>query len=169
MSGALENSGPAPIRSLALFIRALRICVETAAVLIFLSFVVAVAAQVFWRYVLNDSIFWAEEYVRFALYWMTMLSIAIAADRKAHIVMDLLHTSVGETFRKVLDWINAAVSVVFLAILSYYGVQLVNRSHETMSPVTEISMSWVYLAAPIGCLAAIVFTIDALVRPRQIA
>ncbi len=148
-------------------IKALRVCVEATTALIFFSFVAVVAAQVVWRYVLNDSIFWAEEYVRFALYWMTMLSVGIAADRKAHIVMDLLHASVGDSVKLVLDWVNAGLSVVFLIILSYYGVQLVSLSHKTMSPITEISMSWVYLATPIGCLAATIFTLDALVRPKE--
>lgn len=151
------------------FIQALRLSVEMATALIFVSFVIVIAAQVFWRYALNDSIFWAEEYVRFALYWMTMLSVAIAADRKAHIVMDLLHASLGDEAKRLLDWVNAAVSVAFLAVLSYYGAKLVGLSWETISPVTETSMSWVYLATSVGSLSAIIFTIDALVRRKESA
>ena len=83
--------------------------------------------------------------------------------------MDLLHASLGDEAKRLLDWGNAAVSVAFLAVLSYYGVKLVGLSWETISPVTETSMSWVYLATSVGSLSAIIFTIDALVRRKESA
>lgn len=147
-----------------IFVGLLRTVVEALTALLFASFVVIVLVQVFCRYVLNDSLIWSEEVVRFGLYWMTMLTIALAADRRGHITMDMLEASLGPSWRKRLIWINAILTSIFLGILSYYGVLLIGRSWETMTAITGIPMSLVYMATPIGCLPAIIFTIDAALR-----
>ncbi len=145
-------------------VQAIRVCVEGATAFIFASFIVIVVVQVFCRYVLNESLVWSEEVVRFALYWMTMLSIAMAADRKGHIVMDMLETSLAPRPRRWLEFINAALSVLFLGILVFYGLRLIDQSWETRTAITDISMSYIYLATPVGCMAAAILTIDAVLR-----
>lgn len=149
---------------LRLFIGLLRKVTEALTALLFVSFVILIVVQVFCRYVLNDSLLWIEETVRFALYWMTMLTIALAADRRGHIVMDILETALGPIGQRRLLWINSIFSCIFLALLGGYGVRLIGRSWLTMTPITDIPMSLVYMATPIGCLAAIIFTIDAAIR-----
>ena len=43
-----------------------------------------VAAQVFWRYGLNASLFWSEELARHLLVWMTFLGASTAYRRRVH-------------------------------------------------------------------------------------
>ena len=150
------------------FVGLLRTAIEALTALLFASFVVIVIVQVFCRYVLNDSLVWSEEITRFALYWMTMLTMALAADRRGHIVMDILETALGPIGRRRLLWVNAILSTVFLGLLTFYGLRLINQSWETMTAITDIPMSLVYMATPIGCLPAIILTIDAALRDEPV-
>ncbi len=43
-----------------------------------------VAVQVFCRYVLNNSLFWAEELSRYLLAWLTFLGASVAYRRNVH-------------------------------------------------------------------------------------
>ena len=43
-----------------------------------------VAAQVFFRYVLNHSLFWSEELARYILVWLTFLGASVAYRRGVH-------------------------------------------------------------------------------------
>ena len=101
------------------FVGLLRTAIEALTALLFASFVVIVIVQVFCRYVLNDSLVWSEEITRFALYWMTMLTMALAADRRGHIVMDILETALGPIGRRRLLWVNAILSTVVLGLLTF--------------------------------------------------
>ena len=44
------------------------------------------------------------------------------------------------------------VGIVFMATMIVQGVEMVQRTSQQLSPAMEISMSWVYLSIPIGCL-----------------
>jgi hypothetical protein len=48
-----------------------------------------VAAQVFFRYVLNHSLFWSEELARYILVWLTFLGASVAYRRGVHPRIDL--------------------------------------------------------------------------------
>ena len=67
---------------------ALRRVVEAAAVLLFASYCCIILLQVFYRYVLNDSLVWSEEAVRFEQFWLIMLASGLCAQRRAHIRLE---------------------------------------------------------------------------------
>ena len=57
----------------------LRASLSAVSVALLASYFVLVLLQVFFRYVLNESLFWAEELVRGAMLWGIMLSSALVA------------------------------------------------------------------------------------------
>ena len=50
-----------------------------------------VAVQVFFRYVLNHSLFWSEELARYFLVWLTFLGASVAYYRKVHPGIDIFY------------------------------------------------------------------------------
>ena len=54
-----------------------------------------VAAQVFFRYVLNHSLFWSEELARYILVWLTFLGASVAYRRGVHPRIDLFVSRVS--------------------------------------------------------------------------
>jgi TRAP-type transport system small permease protein len=68
--------------------RGLRRLVEGLSVLLFASYCTIILLQVFYRYVLNDSLVWSEEAVRFQQFWLIMLATGLCAQRRAHIRLE---------------------------------------------------------------------------------
>ena len=66
---------------------------EAVTVALLAVYFVLVVLQVLFRYVLNRSLFWSEELVRFALIWSVMLGSAVVAYRGEHIRIDVLDGS----------------------------------------------------------------------------
>ncbi|AOY57385.1 MULTISPECIES: TRAP transporter small permease [Desulfococcus] len=78
-----------------------------------------VAAQVFSRYVLNQSLFWSEELARYLLVWLTFLGASSAYRRGMHPGVDVLYVRMSPGLRK------AALIVVHGASMALFGVMIV--------------------------------------------
>lgn len=143
MNSQTAPSGPA-------LLRGLRAVLTAGSVLLLAAYFVAVLLQVFFRYVLNDSIFWAEEFVRAALVWGVMVASALVAASRNHIRVELLESLLPPGGRRVVVFVANALSLAFCLILLYAGVELVDRTWFQLSPMLEIPKWWVYLAIPVG-------------------
>lgn len=127
------------------------------AVMLFTAYTIVVVTQVYFRYVLNDSLFWAEEFSRLAFFATIMMSLPMVCARNAHIVMDLLESSIRETSvaRQILRTVNGMFTIAFFAILCYYGFELAGRSRTMQTSTLGISMHDVYLLMPISSIICI--------------
>lgn len=143
MTSQNDSSGPA-------LLRRLRAVLTAGSVLLLAAYFVAVLLQVFFRYVLNDSIFWAEEFVRAALIWGVMVASALVAASRNHIRVELLESVLPPAGRRVVVFVSNALSLAFCLILLYAGVELVDRTWFQLSPMLEIPKWWVYAAIPAG-------------------
>jgi TRAP-type C4-dicarboxylate transport system permease small subunit len=132
------------------FERVLRSTLTAISVLMLAAYFVAVLLQVFYRYVLNDSIFWAEEFVRASMIWGVMLASALVAASRNHIRVELLEDWLPPAGRRVVIFLANALSLGFCLILLYAGIELVNRTWFQLSPMLEIPKWWVYVAIPVG-------------------
>src|SRR5574342_985894 len=78
--------------------------VNGAAVALFCAMVVVTTLGVFFRYVLNNALPWAEEADRYLFIWLSFVGASITMRHKAHIAVDLLlrYVSVAWRHRLVL-------------------------------------------------------------------
>ncbi|MFZ4759239.1 MAG: TRAP transporter small permease [Burkholderiaceae bacterium] len=132
------------------FERALRAGLTALSVLLLAAYFVAVLLQVFYRYVLNDSIFWAEEFVRSTMIWGVMLASALVAAQRAHIRVELLESWLPPLGRRIVLQACDVLTLAFCAILVYAGWELVDRTWFQRSPMLDIPKWWVYVAIPVG-------------------
>ena len=126
--------------------------------------VLAIGLQVFTRYVLNFTPPWTEELARYSNIWITMLGIGVVLRRNEHIRLDFLDvvmTEKGLTKSKiVLDAINLAVTTVFIYFVVYGGFKILKAAGRQTAPGLQISLLYVYIAVPIGCLFALLFVAE---------
>lgn len=109
--------------------------------------------QVVMRYVFNSSIVWSEEVPRIMLIWLVFVGLATTMKGK-HLIIDVVRER---------PWITV-VSIVFkwalLIFFVYYGTVLAIKVSGQTMPITKISRSWQYAAAPVGAALALVLGVD---------
>ena len=134
----------------AMFTQRLRTSLQAVSVALLAGYFVLVLLQVFFRYVLNESLYWAEELVRAAMLWGIMLSSALVAASRGHIRVDLLENALPPRGRMVVVWLANSLTLAFSLMLLWAGVQFVDRTWMQQSAVLDVPKWTVYLAIPIG-------------------
>lgn len=117
-------------------------------VLLLVVFTVMLAAVLF-RYLLNDSLTWAEELVRFGFVGLVYSGIATGFRRRAHIridMIDLMLPRLAPTFR-VVNWL---ISLIFLIFLLVQTVEITKVLRTSRSAALELPMAWLYWLVAAG-------------------
>lgn len=131
-------------------------------VLVLVAFIIcgAVLLAVFSRYVLNDSVPWADELPALALIWLTFLGAAVLARRNENLSFDGVSAALPESIQRILEIFNGILILIFLGILVYYGWLLTAQTWDRSAVTLPISMGWVRLIVPIsGVLMMLVYTV----------
>ena len=134
-------------------------------VLLLASYFVLVLLQVFFRYVLNESLFWAEELVRGLMVWGVMISSALVAASRGHIRVEVLELMLPPVGGKIVVWIANALTITFSVILLWAAVELMDRSWFQQSPILQIPKWSVYMAVAIGAGVEALLTLLTWNRP----
>ena len=134
---------------------AIDLIVETVAGALLLSTLVIALTQVFWRYVLNNSLSWPEEMAKFAFVWFVFLGAAMVTRRSRHIVIDLVPRSLGPDALRIHSIAVRVISASVAAFLLIYGADLVSKSTFT-SPALQWQYTYLYLAIPVSAAISLV-------------
>lgn len=123
--------------------------------LLLLSAVAAGFYQVVARFILESPADWSEAWTRAALIWTVMLGIVLAFRHGAMLSVDMLHGFLGVRNKRRLEHLIMVVCVSFLGFMAWVGGMMTWRVRFQTMPSIEISISWVYMAIPIGAALAI--------------
>jgi TRAP-type C4-dicarboxylate transport system permease small subunit len=126
-----------------------------------------VLLQVFFRYVLNESLFWAEEVVRYSLVWSTLVGAAVVAHERAHIRIEVLELLLPPIPRRLVHFLADALTLAFTIILAATGIEFVERTIFQHSASLGVPMWAVYAAVPTGAAIEALFTVAAWWRGRE--
>ena len=124
--------------------------VEWWAVCLLAGLAILVCLGVFFRYVLNSSLTWYDEFASYMLVWLTFYGTVVADYRRRHIGFDLLVEKLAPLQRRVVDVIAEAAVLGFQFVLCWYGWILTERmGDETAVSLTWVKVSWINSVLPI--------------------
>jgi TRAP-type C4-dicarboxylate transport system permease small subunit len=109
------------------------------------SMALLVAVQVFFRYILNQSLFWSEEMARYFLVWLTFLGATAAYYRHAHPGVDVLYNRMSPKLQIVCSLFTHTVSFGLFAIMVIYGCQFAYFVKLQTTPALQIP-KWIVLS-----------------------
>ena len=150
-------------RAFDLAILVLRRLLEGAVIGLMLSFVVVVLMAVWYRYVLNSSLIWTEEAVRFSLFWLVLLAAALVSHDGAQLRIEILERVVPPPAARLLRAAAAILTLVFCLVLAWQAWALALRSTGS-SPAMRFPMAWVYAAMIVGGAATALMTLHAWIK-----
>ncbi len=113
--------------------------VEWWAVCLLAGLAILVCLGVFFRYVLNSSLVWYDEFASYMLVWLTFYGCVVVDYQQRHIGFDLLVNKLTPGKRRVMDVVAELAVLGFQFVLFYYGWILTER----MGDETAISLPWV--------------------------
>lgn len=123
-----------------------------ALMLLLAAMAVIIFSNVVLRYTTSQSIEWAEEVARYMMVWLTFLGAGPVLRYGGHIAVDNLQDSLPRAWAQAVRVLIAGLLFIFFAFILYAGLVYVERVQYQMTPTTQISMSWVYAAMPLGGL-----------------
>ena len=126
-----------------------------------LAFVVFL--QFFTRYVLNNSLGWTEEIARFLLIGVTFIGAVMAVRKQSHIAVEILYRWLPRWMRRVLQLIVDVGSLVFYAFMTWFTVELSQRTQQMMASV-DIPKAYVYWIVVVCFAAMAIYQLEATVR-----
>jgi len=112
--------------------------VNGAAVALFSAMVVVTTMGVFYRYVLNNALPWAEEADRYLFIWLSFVGASITMRHKAHIAVDLLLRYVSPVWRYRLVLIAQGCVLVFLGVVFWASLPVIELASEINGHMPEV-------------------------------
>jgi TRAP-type C4-dicarboxylate transport system permease small subunit len=132
--------------------------VEWWAVCLLAGMVLIVCLGVFFRYVLNSSLTWYDEFASYLLVWLTFYGAVVADYRRRHIGFELVVEKLEPPARRVVDVLAELAVLGFQFVLFYYGWVLTARmGDETAISLPWVKVSWISSVLPVtGALLLVI-------------
>jgi TRAP-type C4-dicarboxylate transport system permease small subunit len=150
----VADAAPAPRsrvrRRLELLRRAYVVVVGTVGVLALVGIVGCVGLQVFFRYVVGQSLFWPDELARILFVWLTFALAGLVFHQGDMLAVTIVTERLPRTLRLVALTVGYVAALALLSMLVWYGWRFALFNVGQRSPALGISMYWAYLAVPVG-------------------
>ncbi len=121
--------------------------------------------QVVTRFILNDPSQWTEEFLRYALIWMTMLGAPYAYGKDQHLSIRVL-TDKFQPKNQLVTKIVVEIIVLILSVSVFIigGIMVTANSAGQISAALQLPMQIYYVCIPIsGCLM-VLYCVERLIR-----
>ena len=122
----------------------------------FIAFILAVIivtmfTQVVFRYLLNQSLYWSEEIVRYLFVWLVFFGGALVVRDNGHIGIDFLLSIMPARYRKYFQLAGSIIVVVVSIFFIAAGLVLVFKLRGSHSPALGLPINWfLYGALPLA-------------------
>lgn len=127
---------------------------------------IIIVVQVFFRYVLQNSLQWSEEIARYMFIWLIYIGIAYGVKLDKHIAVDAVYSFLPAKAKPYYALIGYVIFAVFAVIVVYYGVLVTANiaASGQISNGAHVPMEYVYVAPVVGMGLTIIRLIQQLIR-----
>lgn len=129
--------------------------------------IVVVASQVFMRYVLNDSIDWADEVSRMAFVWSIFIAIPLGIREGAHVGIDLLTSRLPANLARQINRVMLALALGLMCVVVYQSVIVAYQTWSERLGAINISSSYFFVAVVIGSAHAALHLLHLVLHPLE--
>ncbi len=125
---------------------------------------VMIAAQVFWRYILNDSIVWTEPASIMVMGWFIFLGAAVGIREGYHLSFDILLYVIPQRGKFFLKTVSDITVGGFGLGMVWYGWLLAAKTAGNKLPSLGISGAWDFAQLVVGGVLIFVFSMERVIR-----
>jgi len=128
--------------------------IETIMAVLIVCMVGANFWQIFTRFVLNHAADWTEEFMRYALIWLTMLGVPYVYGKNQHIAIEFLVDTFSEKGRKInAIFIEVLILLLSVSVFIVGGIMVTLNAAGQVSAALQMPMQFYYMGVPVaGCL-----------------
>ncbi len=137
------------------------VCILTVVLLAVMS------AQVLWRYVFNDPIYWSEELARYLFVWLTFLAASMAFRDHKHMAVDLIQPFLGPTARRWQHAVITGILAVFFIIVLVIAPEILSITFDQPSASLNIPIALLYLSFPFSMFIMLLYLVMDLMQTRK--
>lgn len=124
------------------------------------SIAVVVAAGVFWRYVLNDSLSWTEEVSRYLLIWLAAIGSIVAMHRRELVAIELLPDALSQEGGRLLRILISVIVIGTGAVIAFYGWSLAVNAWGQSASTFRMPLFFVTVAIPVAAGAYVLMALE---------
>ena len=134
------------------------------AALALIAMTAMIAAQVFWRYVLNDSIIWTEPASVMVMGWFIFLGAAVGIREGYHLSFDVVLHFAGDRARAVMHTVSDIAVAAFGAGMFRFGWELAAKTAGNQVPSLGISGAFDFVPLTAGGVLVVLFSAERIAR-----
>lgn len=116
------------------------------------GFVVVCLLQVFFRYVLNNSLVWSQELCNLLFFVSIFLGAAVCVTERRHITIDLVLEYLPFSVKRYWYLMIYTIMFVFSVYMVVNGYSMALTFYHQFTSTLKLSYYHVYLAIPISCI-----------------
>lgn len=121
--------------------------------------VATVVLQVYYRYVLHNSLSWSEELARSIFAWVTFVGADLALRKGAHIGIDIIEKILNINQRKLLNYFQNIVIALFSVVMITKGLEVVSITMGQNLPALQIPTGYVYISIPFAGMTMLIHVV----------
>ena len=127
---------------------------------LFSGILVIILVAVFFRYVVNQSLFWSDEVVRYAFVWFTLSGAALVLRDRRHIRVEYFVEQIPPRLRRAVELAGLVAVLAFNLFLVVAGFLWVRETSGARTPALGLPLNWLFYAAlPVTALLSSYFAI----------
>lgn len=116
------------------------------------------SVAIFFRYVINQSLSWSDEAVRYLFVWFTLLGSSAVLRDRTHIRVEFFLEMVSPKIRKFLDFVSDSLILAFNVILLVLGLKWFVATTGTQTATLHLPINIaLYAALPVSAFLNLVF------------
>lgn len=140
-------------------------CVRLVCTVLMAAIFVMFILNVFVRFVPIYNFTQTDEWIQICLIWTIFLGAQELVRTRSHFAVDFLTERLrNHNVRKWLKTFMCVVEVVTYAIIAWYGVVWVLKSHAYMQSIPWLQVKWMYAALPFSAFFMTIYGIRDLIQ-----